>query len=317
MNLKLLLVNYHYVRDPALYCHPGIHPISPEAFRRQVEQLAAAFHVATPDEVESYLLEGKSLPRPSVLLTFDDGLSDHARTARNILDPMGIKAIFFVCSRPLVEGRALTVHKVHYLRATTAPDQFRTELLSSLPERWRGRRLTSVEVKAAAQTYIYDSPMHAEVKYLLNFVLPDDVVDEATSRMLAARGIDEGSFCRDTYIGEEELRALKADGHCIGAHTHDHRPVTTLGNQEERQMALNIVTITAVMGQPPIWFSFPFGRGWALPADPAGFCRRHGFSIGVTLMGEWVRPEHVPFALDRINTNEVERTMSHSYVTSR
>lgn len=303
---SLLLVNYHYVRDPALYCYPGIHPLSPAGLGRQVERLASLLHVATPDEAEAFLLDGKALPGPSVLLTFDDGLVDHAWTARNILDPMGLKAFFFVCSRPLTEGRALAVHKVHYLRATTEPNQFRAELLAVLPDTWRSRRLTGMESEAAARTYIYDSREHAEIKYLLNFLLPDDVVDEATSAMLAARGINERTFCRETYMDEAALRALELDGHRIGAHTHDHRPVTRLGEAEERLMELNVSTIAAATGRSPAWISYPYGRDWALPADCADFCRRHGFSIGVTLMGEWVRPEHVPFALDRINTNEVD-----------
>ena len=108
MSKQLLLVNYHYVRKPDAHPYPGIHPISPEAFAQQVERLARHLHIATPQEVEAFVLEGRSLPRDSVLITFDDGLVDHAETARDILDPLGLKAVFFVCSRPLTEERAVS-----------------------------------------------------------------------------------------------------------------------------------------------------------------------------------------------------------------
>ncbi|WP_198343733.1 polysaccharide deacetylase family protein [Pseudorhodoplanes sinuspersici] len=310
MTQGLLLVNFHYVRDPGLYAHPGIHPISPDAFRRQMEQLASCLHMATPDEAEAYVLHGKELPRSSALITFDDGLVDHERTAMDILDPMGIKAVFFVCSRPLTEHRALAVHKVHYLRAMTEPSRFRNELLAALPPEWRIRQLTAEERASAARTYIYDRPEHGEIKYLLNSLLPEDVLDQVTSTMLENRGIDERAFCAETYMDGRTLRSLEDRGHCIGAHTHDHRAVTRLGDDEDRHMALNIATLAEATGRPPNWVSYPYGRDWALPADPAEFCKRHGFSVGVTLTGQWVQPEHTPFALDRINTNEVDRVLS-------
>jgi peptidoglycan/xylan/chitin deacetylase (PgdA/CDA1 family) len=314
MRQQLLLVNYHYVREPRAHPYPGIHPISPEAFAQQLKRLAAQFHVATPEEVEAYVLHGRNLPRDSVLITFDDGLVDHAETARDILDPMGVKAVFFVCSRPLTEQRAVSVHKIHWLRATNEPDRFRADFLAELPEEWRQRLLSESEKQAARRTYIYDRPEDGEVKYLLNFLLPEDVVDAATSAMLKRRGVGEADFCRRTYMDAAGLRMLAKAGHRVGAHTHDHRPVTHLGAEEDALVALNVRTLEEATGERPRWISYPYGRDWALPKDPQAFCRRHGFAIGVTLEGTWVQPERTPYALDRINTNEVERVVSERNV---
>jgi peptidoglycan/xylan/chitin deacetylase (PgdA/CDA1 family) len=279
-----------------------------------VEGLAAEFHMATPDDVEQLVLHGRDLPRDSVLITFDDGLVDHAQTAADILEPMGVKAVFFVCSRPLTEQRAVAVHKIHWLRATTDPARFSAELLAALPQEWRDRRLTEEESQAAARTYIYDRAPDGQVKYLLNFILPEDVVDQVTSAMLANAGVSEADFCRRTYMDAAALKDLVACGHRVEAHTHDHRAVTRLGADEQPSIALNIRTLQEATGRRPTWISYPYGRDWALPKDPAAFCRRNGLQIGVALEGTWVSPEHVPFALDRINTNEVERVVSERNV---
>jgi peptidoglycan/xylan/chitin deacetylase (PgdA/CDA1 family) len=311
MHSSLLLINYHYVRDPSLYCYPGIHPLMPSAFARQMQLLKDRFHLTSPEEAEDYLTGKAGLPGPSALVTFDDGLVDHAVTAREMLDPMGIKAVFFVCSRPLTELRALAVHKVHWLRATTNPDLFRQKLYEALPDKVRGMTLNDEQRQSALRTYIYDTPENAEVKYLLNFVLPEETVDALTSQMLSDRGIDEADFCRETYMDQEALSALEQSGHRVGAHSHDHRPVTRLGNDEDRDIRINIETIRKATGRHPDWFSYPYGRDWALPSDPEAFCRRHGFSFGVTLTGTWVRPAHAPYAIDRINTNDVETVLSN------
>jgi peptidoglycan/xylan/chitin deacetylase (PgdA/CDA1 family) len=315
MRQQLLLVNYHYVREPRAHPYPGIHPISPEAFAQQLKRLAAQFHIATPEEVEAYVLQGRDLPRDSVLVTFDDGLVDHAETVRDILDPMGVKAVFFVCSRPLTEQRAVSVHKIHWLRATTEPERFRADLLVELPDEWRKRQLSESEKQAARRTYIYDRPEDGEVKYLLNFLLPEEVVDATTSAMLKRRGVSDADFCRRTYMDAAALRKLTAAGHRVEAHTHDHRAVTRLGADEDASIALNVRTLAEATGVRPQWISYPYGRDWALPKDAGAFCRRHGFAIGVALEGTWVKPEHTPYALDRINTNEVERVASERNVT--
>jgi peptidoglycan/xylan/chitin deacetylase (PgdA/CDA1 family) len=310
MPQQLLLVNYHYVREPHAHPYPGIHPISPDAFTQQIKRLARHFHIATPEEVEAFVLHGRELPRDSVLITFDDGLLDHAETARHILDPMGVKAVFFVCSRPLTEQCAVPVHKIHWLRAISEPERFRADFLACLPEEWRARQLSDDEKKAARSTYIYDRPQDADIKYLLNFLLPEDVVDGATSGMLKRSGVSEAEFCRRTYMDGETLRALETAGHRVEAHTHDHRPVTRLGAREEELIGRHVHALHRILGRKPRWISFPYGRDWALPPDPEAFCRRYGFTIGVTLKGKWVTPEHTPYALERINTNEVEQVVN-------
>ena len=311
---KLLLVNYHYVREPNAHPYPGVHPISPDAFARQLDRLGAQFHMATPDEVEAFVLHGRALPRDSALITFDDGLLDHAAVARDILDARGVKAVFFVCSRPLAEQRALPVHKVHWLRATTEPSRFAAQVLAALPRKWRERELTEAETQAAARTYIYDTPADRRTKYLLNFILPEDVVDQLTSTLLSEAGESETAFCQRTYMDAAALAKLVAAGHRVEAHTHDHRAVTRLGDDEHSSISRNIRALEQATGRRPAWISYPYGRAWALPPDPAAFCRRHGLQIGVALEGTFVHPEHMPYVLDRINTNEVERVLSEHNV---
>ena len=53
-----------------------------------------------------------------------------------------------------------------------------------------------------------------KLKYLMNFVLAHDVIDAALSDMLRERGVDEGEFCRSTYMSEADLRELHQAGTC-------------------------------------------------------------------------------------------------------
>src|SRR5262245_41184917 len=131
---RLLFVNYHYIRDEAGYRYPGIHPIGMAEFRAQIETLLGQYRFASPAEVEAFALDHRALPGPSVVPTFDDGLMDHWQAACEVLDPLGIKGAFFVCSRPAVAKQALMVHKIQWLRAHISPSDFAGEFFSLVPQ---------------------------------------------------------------------------------------------------------------------------------------------------------------------------------------
>ena len=303
---KLLIVNYHYVRDPGAYRYPGIHPLSPDAFERQVKDLRAKFHVADPTEVEDFFLNHRSYARPSVFITFDDGLIDHWQTAHNILDPLGIKAAFFVCSRPAIEGRALAVHKIHWLRAHTEPTAFTEELFSYLPG---DRRQTDDAswAPAAERMYIYDSPQIAKLKFALNFILPSDLIDDVTSTMLVARGMTEAEFCHQTYMSDGQLRALTENGHKVGLHGHSHAPFRRLGGDLFAEVRQNQEYVALACGGQPSWVSYPNGRDDAVPdaavLDELFDCL--DLRLGFTMFGTWNDGSESAGLVRRINTNEV------------
>lgn len=309
MSSRLLLVNFHYIRDPKQYQHPGIYPVDLPDFRALMEKLQQHLHFATPQEAEDFLLQKQPLPRPSVLMTFDDGLVDHYQTATDILDPMGVKGLFFTCTRPLTEKKALMVHKVHWLRATTEPNEFKRLFLAALPQEWQSYELSESERANARKSYIYDTPEHGNLKFFINFILPENAVDEATSRMFTSKNLTEVEFCEQNYMSPENLRSLEQNGHMVACHTHDHRPVTSLSAEEEPLMNFHIATLENILGHRPKWLSYPFGRGKALPEDPEGFCKKYDLDIGCALTNTWVDPEEAPYTVNRINVNEVEQEL--------
>jgi peptidoglycan/xylan/chitin deacetylase (PgdA/CDA1 family) len=70
------------------------------AFERLLRYLLDQHRILTPAEAEA-MLSGQpghaGNGRIPYLLTFDDGFLSHAGIAKDILDPLGIKGIFFVC----------------------------------------------------------------------------------------------------------------------------------------------------------------------------------------------------------------------------
>jgi peptidoglycan/xylan/chitin deacetylase (PgdA/CDA1 family) len=304
---RLLFVNYHYIRDPAVYRYAGIHPIGMTEFRAQLEQLNDRVRFASPSEAEAFILDGRALPRPSVVPTFDDGLMDHWQAACEVLDPLGIKGAFFVCSRPAIAKRALMVHKIQWLRAHTSPSEFTAEFFSLVPLELRPSG-HETWVALAERAYKYDTPLIARLKFALNFVLPGDLVDDVTSQMFVNRGIDEAGFCEQTYMTDAHLRSLADRGHVVGVHGHTHAPFSRLGDVLFEDVGANVTYLTNAIGRAPGWVAYPYGRADAIPDDAvlaSLFCRFE-LRIGLTLTGTWNVGGESPARLNRINTNELE-----------
>jgi peptidoglycan/xylan/chitin deacetylase (PgdA/CDA1 family) len=224
-----------------------------------------------------------------------------------VLDPLGIRAGFFVCSRPAIEGRILSVHKVHWLRAHTEPDAFAAEFFSHVPEYLRPHR-DAPWLDAARQAYVYDTEDAARLKFALNFVLPSALVDSITSTMMAERGIDEREFCLQTYMGEYQLRSLAGRGHVLGVHGHTHEPFSRLAEELCKEVRTNYAFLTRATGTPPPWISYPYGRKDAIPAPNVleRLFSEFGFRLGFTLLGTWNNGTQDRRRLFRVNTNDVQ-----------
>ena len=304
---RLLFVNYHYIHDAAAYRFPGIHPIGMAEFRAQVERIQDRYRFASPSEVEAFVLEGRQLSGPSVVPTFDDGLMDHWQAACEVLEPLGIKGAFFVCSRPGIAKRALMVHKIQWLRAHTSPAEFAAEFFSLIPPELQPTDHEAWIVQAE-QAYKYDTPLVARLKFALNFILPGELVDDVTSHMFANRGIDERRFCEQTYMSKEHLRSLVERGHIVAVHGHTHAPFARLGDGLLPDVDANVTYLADAIGRAPTWVAYPYGRADAVPDDVvlASLFRRFNLRIGLTLMGTWNIGGENPARLNRINTNELE-----------
>lgn len=307
--MRLLILTYHYVR-PAGGPYAGIHPITSHALRTQLQLLANVMHAATPDEVTDFVRGGKTFSRDAFFVTFDDGLVDHLAAAIDVLAPLGLRAAFFVPTRPLSEKRSPAVHKLHWLRAHTEPGEFFEKLARHLPEPWNNYKMTREQRDRAAKMHIHDTPDIGALKFMLNFLIPHDVVDEATSRMLNDYFISEAEFCAQTFLDAGGLRELETSGHVVGCHGHMHAPLSSFNAAAcDADVAENSRVLSETLGQRPAWISYPYGREDALPADCAALCQRHGFELGFTMLPGWnqVLPDIDRWKLRRITPNELGR----------
>ncbi|HEY5950570.1 MAG TPA: polysaccharide deacetylase family protein, partial [Kofleriaceae bacterium] len=93
------ILTYHHIADDdsAYPYDPGVADATPAQFRRQMETLA---RYGTPIGVDELIraVEGASLPKNPVMVTFDDGYRSCHDVALPILRAVGMRATFFVAT---------------------------------------------------------------------------------------------------------------------------------------------------------------------------------------------------------------------------
>ena len=77
------------------------HDIQPEeytSFQLQLEWMSHRWAFISPDDFSEIIKGNTTIKTDSLLLTFDDGFASNRRIVEKILNPIGIKALFFIVS---------------------------------------------------------------------------------------------------------------------------------------------------------------------------------------------------------------------------
>lgn len=95
VGVKLGIVNNNHLR--VLIFH-DIPPNQEEAFQRQLAWIQRNRTIVSPEKFEKMISGEEPVIGENILVTFDDGFISNRVVAEKILNPMGIKAVFFVVS---------------------------------------------------------------------------------------------------------------------------------------------------------------------------------------------------------------------------
>jgi peptidoglycan/xylan/chitin deacetylase (PgdA/CDA1 family) len=221
------IVMYHYVRELERSRFPGIKGLSLEKFRRQLDYIQSRY---TPVSAED-LMEAKSspksdLPPRAILLTFDDGYSDHFASVFPLLSARGIRACFFPPAQAILDHVVLDVNKLHFILAV-APDaeQLLKDVFRMLEEFRSGHAIKTKEeyFQSVQESHRYDKHEVIVLKRLLQRELPAGIRQEIVRRLFAKYVTsDEAAFACELYMSVDQIACLRQHGMHIGSHGDTH-----------------------------------------------------------------------------------------------
>ena len=314
-----LVVMYHYVRPatalnslPPFSSGECIDALSVEAFESQLDFLCEHFEPVSWPHLYAWREGRGNLPHRAFLLTFDDGLADHARYVAPILDRRGLQGTFFISGAVLATQQMLSAHMIHLLLARLGEQRFSESVqgllheMNGLSAEWLGDDSWHGE---AERVYHYETPERARLKYMLSMRLPPTV------RNLALRGLFEthiGSprrWAEDWYLSWDDLVTLHSHGHTVGGHGFAHEPYRRLSDEEQRlDLAKTAQVLRDGLGPEVRPFSYPYG---SLTDQSAVLCRRAGFAQAFTTQERLLTKADDPHLWPRVDTIHVNEFSEH------
>jgi peptidoglycan/xylan/chitin deacetylase (PgdA/CDA1 family) len=269
----LTVLTFHRVAAPgAPGFDPDVSDTTPEAFDRQVGLLKRYFTLIDTATLDAHRNGGPLPPNPA-LITFDDGYRDNHDQALPILRRHGARAVFFVATRYVDERRVYWWERIHRAIGQTARERIdmtypedRTFDLS-LPEHRRAATaalLTIVKKHAGLDV----DRFLAELEALTGTTLARD---------------EERELADALVMSWDQVRALKAAGMDVQSHTHRHRILQTMSDEEVTEdLCTSRALLEGQLEAPVFAVAYPAGKSIAAHPGLRRAVRRAGMRLGLT-----------------------------------
>ncbi len=267
----VLAVVYHAVCDTVPDHLKHIYrPRTPKEFTEDLDFLLKHFEPTDLPTVTGAAMGGPAIRRPSLLVTFDDGMREVAEVAMPILRRKGIRPALYL--------------NLNFLDNKTLFYRHKASLLAE-----RLRRLTVADPRRAvcAATLARAGAVAADPSAAVMAVNWDRraVLDEIATVL----EFDTADFLatRRPYLTCGDIAELMAEGVSIGAHGFDH-PNHRLLTPEQRKEEVtgSVAGIRALFGAACGTFAFPYSDE-GLP--DALFGELYGGGVDVTFGTSWPR----------------------------
>jgi hypothetical protein len=207
------------------------------------------------------------------------------------------------------EHRVASVHMNHFLMAALGFETYQEAFLRRLNQVTvpTGNTYHHLDCSVAQETYRWDSPKVASFKYLFNFVLDPAVRDEVVTSLFEEHIADQKSFSSTLYLNWEEARQMQSAGMIIGGHSHQHKPLASLGREE---LNLDLRTCQRLLvenlSRQSFWpFCYPYGKQSSFNGAASGRLKEIGFSCSFSTEVGSNLPGTDLFALHRHDCKDI------------
>ena len=256
--IGFLSLCYHYIRPDNDDPFSRLMGTKITEFKNQIKMLKEKFEMISLDDVLEFI--NTKIFEHKMLLTFDDGLSEHYNAAK-ILKQFDIKATFFIPTCILKERLPANPMIIHYVIAKYGIEKFLEEFRYALKK-------LGLEIKKYDITYVREDDdvwkKIAEIKYNFKYKLGYKISREILLHIYQnSLLIEYPNILEIIHLNKEQIHEMLEMGHRIGVHTHTHISVaaTSLSDSDFfNEIVFPKKYLEDEFNVPIKSFSYPFGE---------------------------------------------------------
>lgn len=216
----LMFHHFHGSEHPA-----GQGSISGEDLVRLIEHIGPERIVPADEWMRRATAE--RLSGGDVCLTFDDNLRCQYDIAAPVLRRYGLTAFWFVYTSVL-DGGIVRLEVYRRFRTTmfATVDDFYAEFFARIEQSaWAGEiqsQVRAYDPRPTLASYPFYSEADVRFRYVRDRVLKAEHYEALMDEMITSHGLTLRDLARGLWMDAGCLRALHAEGHVIGLHSHTH-----------------------------------------------------------------------------------------------
>ena len=313
--MQVAILMYHYVRDFSLPGAPALKGLDVRNFERQIDLVGSVCRFVSIDDVIEAWSGGKPLPDRAVLLSFDDGYSDHFHYAFPVLRKRGIRGAFYPTAETVLDGKVLDINKIHFLLAAHPdPEPLISHIRSYLTAAGPSSGLPSFDEiwNEIAHDGKFDPANIIFLKGCLQYALPEEVRRELGQELfLRYSEVSETDLASELYLSREMMREMHEAGMHFGNHSVTHKWLSFLSQKElEEEVDGGLEMLDAVGVNSDRWtMCYPFEGPTEEARERITDClRSRGCALALSAETEVAdSSKHDRLLMPRLDTSDVPR----------
>ncbi len=251
------VIMYHYIRKFNSN-NPYFNFLHFKDFKKQNEYLRKKKEfIKIDDDLDQNYNKNK------FLLTFDDGLKEHLKVAK-YLKKKNILGIFFIPGMPIEKSDFLPIHKIHLIFGRYNSDEiieifkkfkinfnFKENVFSTFEKQKKflekKKKITENDKKIFLKTKLnnLDQNNRKFVKNIFNYCISKK---------------DQKKIFKNFYLNAKDILAIDKLGMIIGAHGYDHRVLSKLSyNSQKNDILKSINILSGILNKKISYFCYPYG----------------------------------------------------------
>ena len=238
-NNSITIIMYHYVRNLKNSKYPNLKAFELSNFRKQIKYLNNKYNVLRLDQLLQILKDRKIPKKPSILLSFDDGYTDHLQVGE-YLSKYNLEGFFYIVGSACKAEKMMDVNKIHFIMEKEQDTYKLIKLVLNYYKKFTGSELNLKLIKKILlkeKNYNYfDNFDVFFLKCLLRVGIKTKVRQKILNKLFKdIINDDEKSFAKKLYLNKKQIIEMKNCGMNFGIHGYEHMPLGYLNKSKQKE----------------------------------------------------------------------------------
>ena len=220
---NIYIIMYHYVREIKKSNYPNLKGLEFSQFKKQIDDLKYKFNILNNNDIIE-ILETKKFPKKeSVLLTFDDGYSDHYNYVFPYLSEKKISGNFYPPTKVLENNFILDVNKIQFVLEKEKNTKKLLNTILKYISDFMEKDINDLNINSINTESRYDDKETIIIKRLLQNHIPIKIRKKIINKIFKLIVTDnDKDFAKNLYMNKNNILEMYQNNMTIGSHGVQH-----------------------------------------------------------------------------------------------